>query len=225
VRTPHLRPPLPLPTRERQSGSRAPRRLLTIATVAVAILTSGGCGDTLVPQSPPSVAVSAAPELSPAPRPTIPSPSANPGLRPTRIVIPAIDVDSKVTPVGAPKRILEIPAKPWVIGWWDAGVGVGSDHGAAVLAAHIATRRFGPGPLRRATELKTGSPMTVLDEKGAARKYVVASVDTYEKAVLPYERIFDQSGPAKVVLVTCGGEFRPALGHWDSNVVVTFQPA
>jgi hypothetical protein len=53
----------------------------------------------------------------------------------------------------------------------------------------------------------------------------VAAVETYLKERLPYERLFDQSGPPRVVLVTCGGEYRRDAGGWDSNVVVTFTPA
>ena len=52
----------------------------------------------------------------------------------------------------------------------------------------------------------------------------VADVVTYEKAVLPYAELFNQSGPERVVLMTCGGQFDPQTG-WDSNVVVVMTPA
>jgi hypothetical protein len=42
---------------------------------------------------------------------------------------------------------------------------------------------------------------------------------------LPYEELFRQSGPERVVFVTCGGTYNRSGGGWDSNVEVTFRPA
>lgn len=67
--------------------------------------------------------------------------------------------------------------------------------------------------------------MTLRDADGRDHGYLVESVDSYVKAALPYERLFAQDGPARVVLVTCGGTYRRDAGGWDSNVVVTFAPA
>jgi sortase (surface protein transpeptidase) len=120
--------------------------------------------------------------------------------------------------------VLEIPAKPWVVGWWRDGVGAGSDSGTAVLVAHLDSREYGVGPFARATDLRRGDRMT-LTAGAAELTYEVAAVETYLKERLPYERLFDQSGPPRVVLVTCGGEYRRDAGGWDSNVVVTFTPA
>jgi hypothetical protein len=139
--------------------------------------------------------------------------------------IGAIDIDSRVTPVGAPDRVLEIPSKPWVVGWWKGGVGPGSGRGTVVLVAHLDSRTYGTGPFARAKELSVGDPMTLTDDDALAHDYRVASVETYLKRALPYEQIFAQSGPERVVIVTCGGEYHRDSGGWDSNVVVTFTPA
>jgi sortase (surface protein transpeptidase) len=129
-----------------------------------------------------------------------------------------------VTRVGTTDRVLDIPRKPWVVGWWADGVGSGSDHGTTVLAAHLTTVRYGDGPFVRAPDLVPGDAMTLTDAEGRNRAYTVETVKTYIKTALPYERLFTQTGPPRVVLVTCGGTYRPETGHWDSNVVVTFVP-
>ncbi|KHL17829.1 LPXTG-site transpeptidase (sortase) family protein [Mumia flava] len=145
------------------------------------------------------------------------------GTRPARIAIPAIDVDAQVTDVGTDARVLEIPARPWIVGWWRDGMGAGSIRGATVLAAHLDSAVYGPGPFTRVGQLQRGDAMTIRDINAGEHAYRVASVRMYDKTTLPYERLFDQSGRQKVVLVTCGGAYDEQDG-WDSNVVVTFVP-
>lgn len=146
------------------------------------------------------------------------------GFTPVGLEIPAIDVRSDVVPVGAVDRVLQVPPQPWVVGWWRDGVGVGAASGSVVLTAHLDSNRYGTGPFARASHLRQGDEMVVRDVGGMLRRFVAVAVDVYRKERLPYERLFDQDGPVRVVLVTCGGRYRPASGGWDSNVVVTFAP-
>lgn len=152
-------------------------------------------------------------------------PVAGAGMRPTSLTIDAIDVKSDVDAVGQDDRILQIPAKPWVVGWWDGGVGVGSDHGTAVLVAHLDSRQYGTGPFSRAKDLRPGDGLSVTDATAGIHRYAVSNVTTYLKTQLPYDQLFAQSGAPRVVLVTCGGTYHKDAGGWDSNVVVTFVPA
>lgn len=148
----------------------------------------------------------------------------DPGRAPALLTIPSIDVSSQVEPVGTVDRVLQIPPEPWVVGWWEAGVGQGSDHGTTVLVAHLDSHTYGAGPFVRATDLEPGDRMTLRNSDGVPQRYRVAAVDTYLKQALPYQRIFAQTGPPRVVLVTCGGDYHADAGGWDSNVVVTFTP-
>ena len=91
-----------------------------------------------------------------------------------------------------------------------------------VLAAHLDSKKYGVGPFARATNLAVGDRMELRDEDGTIHRYRVEAVDTFVKTALPYEDLFRQSGPERVVLVTCGGVYRAENGGWDSNVVVTF---
>ena len=152
------------------------------------------------------------------------APPAERGRAPEGITIPDIDVRSNVQPVGTVDRVLQIPPKPWEVGWWEAGVGQGSDHGTTVLVAHLDSRTYGVGPFARAKDLRVGAPMTLRDSQGEVQRYRVSAVETYLKQGLPYEEIFAQTGPPRVVLVTCGGQYNRDAGGWDSNVVVTFTP-
>jgi sortase (surface protein transpeptidase) len=204
----------------------ATRDVVLVAGLGV-VLVVAGCAAPRVetPATEPSAPAAAAPVA--APSTSAPADSDAPaerGRAPERITIPDIDVRSQVQPVGTVDRVLQIPPKPWEVGWWEAGVGLGSDHGTTVLVAHLDSRTYGVGPFARAKDLGVGAPMTLRDEQGDAQRYRVSAVDTYLKQVLPYEEIFAQSGPPRVVLVTCGGQYNRDAGGWDSNVVVTFTP-
>lgn len=196
------------------------------ALLVLVCLTVASCG------TPSSVATAPTPSPTPeavstsaAPTAIAPSPATpDRGAPPTRLQIPDIDVDSSVDPVGTVDRVLQIPPKPWVVGWWKDGVGVGADRGTVVLVAHLDSRTYGAGPFVRAKDLEPGAT-AVLQVGAVAERYRVASVDTYLKRKLPYEQLFAQSGPPRVVLVTCGGEYHRDGTGWDSNVVVTFVPA
>ena len=49
--------------------------------------------------------------------------------------------------------------------------------------------------------------------------YVVEAVHRYPKAGLPAE-VFATTGPPRLVLITCGGDFDPRTRHYAENVVV-----
>jgi hypothetical protein len=52
----------------------------------------------------------------------------------------------------------------------------------------------------------------------------VVSRDQVDKQTLPVDRLFAREGPPRLVLVTCGGEFVPERGGYESNVVVVAEP-
>ncbi len=56
----------------------------------------------------------------------------------------------------------------------------------------------------------------------SGHRYTVASVRVTSKAALAEQapRLFSQTGPHRLVIVTCEG-YDPATGHYDSNVVLT----
>jgi sortase (surface protein transpeptidase) len=191
------------------------------------VLAFAGCAGPRAetPATDPSATATAAPvTASWASPPAKAAAAPERGRAPERITIPDIDVRSTVQPVGTVDRVLQIPPKPWEVGWWEAGVGQGSDHGTTVLVAHLDSRTYGVGPFARAKDLRVGADMTLRDEPGDAQRYRVSAVDTYLKQGLPYEELFAQTGPPRVVLVTCGGQYDRDAGGWDSNVVVTFTP-
>lgn len=162
------------------------------------------------------------------PSPSVPSAaSLRHGRAPTPPVgirIPAIDIDSAVDDVGTEDRVLQLPPQPWVVGWWRDGARRGGNPGTIVLAAHLDSGDYGTVPFARAGDLPRGAAAAMVDAQGLTHRHRVERVDTFRQAALPCEDLFRQSGPERVVLVTCGGTYGRSHGGWDSNVVVTFLP-
>ena len=68
-----------------------------------------------------------------------------------------------------------------------------------------------------------GDRITVTSRSGAARTYRVVSVRTMPKPQLPPD-IYSTRGRPRLALVTCGGPFLEAAGHYRDNVVVIAVP-
>ena len=56
-----------------------------------------------------------------------------------------------------------------------------------------------------------------------SRRYRVTTVKIVRKDALP-SSIYTRTGPARLVLVTCGGPFNAKAGHYRDNVIVTATP-
>ena len=161
-----------------------------------------------------------------------PNPGPGPAARkvvtpapPTSITIASIRVRMPVLGVGvASDGQMALPPNPADVGWYRYGPRPGDSAGATVLAAHIDAPGYGIGPLARLGELRQGDVITVVSG-GTSRRYVVSSTRQLEKTSLDLASLFARSGPARLHLITCGGDFDRAKRHYEQNVVVLAFPA
>ena len=157
------------------------------------------------------------------PRPEEPAPTGRaagtPGAsRPVSIQIPAIGVDARVVPVGlGTGRTMEVPAVD-LAGWYEPGPRPG-EAGPAVLVGHVDSRR-GPAVFYRLGQLHRGDRIVVGQAKGPARSFVVERVERRPKQALPVGRIWNDTRRPVLRLITCGGKFDRATGHYRDNVIV-----
>jgi LPXTG-site transpeptidase (sortase) family protein len=121
---------------------------------------------------------------------------------PVRIVVPRLHVDAPVVPISAAGRMLVPPGDPQTLGWWDGGAVPGAAHGGALITGH--TVHTGGGAFDDLEALRPGDRVRVRTAVGRVR-YVVTGVTVYRKISLARdaERVFRQSGPGRLVLVTC----------------------
>lgn len=147
-----------------------------------------------------------------------------PAPAPQRLRIPAIGVDAPVGPVGVePDGQMTVPTDVAEIGWYRHGPVPGAT-GSAVLAGHVDSRTQGRGAFFSLDRLAPGDEVEVTDAAGDTTTWVVTGRQTIDKDVLPLEEVFRRDGPARLVLVTCGGDFDGSARSYRSNVVVTAEP-
>jgi hypothetical protein len=144
---------------------------------------------------------------------------------PVRLLIPAIGVNAPVLPTGVQAGgALAIPPDPADVGWWAGGGFPGEPTGAVVLVGHIDSAVRGPGALLRLQDARPGAMVTVT-AAGHAYRYRVVALRAYAKTSLPITAIFGQQVPARLVVISCGGPFDPATGHYLDNIVAYAVPA
>lgn len=138
--------------------------------------------------------------------------------RPVRITIPRLAVDAEVVPVGVdPEGLMAVPGDVDEVGWYRHGPAPGRE-GSAVLAGHVDSRTQGLGVFAGLTRLQVGDGVEVVDASGDRTSWTVTGRQTFDKASLPVADLYAREGPARLVLITCGGDFdadaqRPRSPH------------
>lgn len=192
---------------------QAPRA--SAADVGVAPSAAARPADTA---SAPEVPPAPAPEAGPEPAPVLPVP-------PAEVTLTAQQVSAPVVAVGVlDSGQLQLPDDPGTVGWWAGGALPGAPTGTVVLAGHLDSVTYGPGPLEALLETEAGDLVELRDDEGTAQRYRVVARRSYGKADLPAD-LFAVDGPPGLVLITCGGEFDERRGRYADNVVVYASPA
>lgn len=151
----------------------------------------------------------------------IPEPYVPPA-KPTGLVIDDLNLLGDIREVGLrPDGALEVPGAD-EIGWYRYGAAPGYE-GATVLAAHVSWNGD-LGPFLRLGDLEPGARVEVQLEDGSERVYEVVERTMYDKDGLPRERIWRNTGPETLVLITCGGDFNPEIRRYRQNIVVYAVP-
>lgn len=213
----------------------SPPRLTDPADASAALEPSASSAgpSTPSPTATPSPSATARPPTTPitpaapraSPRPTrSPTPAKQKATSSFRVEIPALRVTMPVIPVGVAKDgQMAIPDDPGIAGWYRFGPGPTSDSGASVISAHVDSRDE-VGPLAKLDRLDRGDRVIVV-VAGEKVEYVVDRVDHYAKTALDLDKLFSRTGPARLHLVSCGGEWNPRTRHYEDNVVAVARRA
>jgi len=144
---------------------------------------------------------------------------------PAGVWIPSLGIRAPVKPAAIDVRhgALAIPVDIRLAGWWQDGTGAGGKSGAILIAGHVDSARAGAGAFFKLRNVRIGERVELATARGRTYSYRVVSVRSYPKSALP-TRIYSSQGAPRLVLVTCGGRFDTATGHYEDNVVVTAVP-
>ncbi|MEP6630719.1 MAG: class F sortase [Lapillicoccus sp.] len=184
---------------------------------------SAGLASSAVPRIPSpssSSTSSVAPSIN-AHTTSTPTAAADPAAAaPTRVVLPRLGVDMPVEAQGVDGNgQMGLPPDPGVAGWYRFGAAPADGAGAVVVAAHVDSKRLGVGPFVRLGSARAGDEVE-LWVAGARITYRVSQVARVDKAQLDAQGLFSLSGPPRLHLVTCTGDYVAGSGYAQNLVVV-----
>jgi hypothetical protein len=186
-----------------------------------------GLGHEPVAVTTPSATTSAAPPPTTAPATTAapPSSSSRPApvqgsQLPNTIRLPRGGTAYLLRGQVAADGSLPIPSGVNQAVWWGTGLAAGA--GATVFAGHV---NWGgvTGPFAELWHDNPGDIVSIKDDAGGQWRFQVTQVLTLSKDQLPQQAptLFAPTGPRRIVLATCGGEWvGGTLGYADNRVVV-----
>lgn len=167
----------------------------------------------------------AAPATAQAVGPAVGVASVAAAAEPVSIRLAGLGVDAPVRPVGVDARGgMAVPDDVRSVGWYRFGPAPGAA-GSSVLAGHVDDRLQGHGAFYRLGELSAGDEVRIGLADGAELRFRVTALERVDKDRLPVQQLFARTGPPRLTLVTCGGEFDRARGTFRDNVVVHAVPA
>ena len=144
---------------------------------------------------------------------------------PTRVVARRLGIDAPVRGVTIDTRTgaLDVPKNIDRVGWWRDGAAPGARAGSILLAGHVDSARRGAGAFYALKSARRGDRIQVTTDDNRTRTYRVTGMRRVLKSALPAS-IYSVRGSPRLVLVTCGGPFNQATGHYRDNVIVTAEP-
>jgi Sortase domain len=207
--------PAPAPERPGRAGIR-------LAGLAGTALLLGGAAAIVVAV----LAQQHAPSPAPAAAGTVgPAAPKEPSLRrsaPVSVAIPAIGVQSSLLRLGLnPDGTIQVPdlsTSADEAAWYKNSATPGQI-GAAVIEGHVDSQ-VGPAVFFRLGALRPGDHINVTLADGMTAVFRVTGVREYAKIDFPTEMIYGPTNYASLRVVTCGGTFDYATGHYLSSVVV-----
>jgi hypothetical protein len=196
---------------------------LAVAALAAGVLTwlawglYGSQGTEALPV-PPTVQHSGPPRSATV---TNVMPARVPASPPTRIIIPAIGVNAPVTPKGLDQQhALELPplSAHNLAGWYDKSPMPGQA-GPSIIAGHVDSTT-GPSVFFNVRDLKPGDEILIEGANHHTVTFTVQWLQEAPKSTFPTQAVYGHVPYPALRLITCGGPFDSATGHYLDNVIV-----
>ncbi len=141
---------------------------------------------------------------------------------PVTLDIPAIGVHSRLLHLGLnPDGSIQVPSITTAAGlaaWYRGSVTPGQ-LGSSVIEGHVDSYQ-GPAVFFRLGELRPGATVDIRLASGVTAIFRVTGVREYAKDQFPAAMIYGATRNATLRLITCGGAFDSASGHYLGSTVV-----
>jgi sortase (surface protein transpeptidase) len=146
-----------------------------------------------------------------------------PRSKPVSIDIPVIDVHSALQYLGLTKEgTLEVPAPGPnynEAAWYKYSPTPGS-LGPAIISGHVDSAAQGPSVFFNLGDLRPRDKILVTRADGVVAVFSVEGVRRFPKDHFPTLLVYGNTDHAALRLITCGGPFDYATGHYVENIVV-----
>jgi Sortase domain len=200
---------------------RGRRRIRLAGFTGVSLIVGGALAilvAVLAQQHAPAPAPSAAGKIGP-------SSAKGPRLHhspPVSVTIPAIGVQSNLLDLGRNEdgtmQVPDLYTQASEAAWYKYSVTPGQI-GTSVIEGHVDSYQ-GPAVFFRLGALKPGNHIDVTLTDGITAVFRVTGVREYGKTNYPANIIYGSSDYAALRVITCGGAFDPATGHYLNSIVV-----
>lgn len=144
-----------------------------------------------------------------------------PASEPLEIEVPALSVSAPVMRLGlASDGTVQVPPldQPRLTGWYDNGPTPGQ-RGPAVVLGHVDSAASGRAVFYDLGRLRPGATVDIQRKDGTIAVFRIDSVERFSKNDFPTQRVYGDVDYAAIRLITCGGAFDRATGHYVDNII------
>lgn len=141
-----------------------------------------------------------------------------PSALPVQVLISSLNLHPRVESVGVDRfGAMAVPRNYFDVGWYNLGP-IPGDPGDAVIDGHAG---YPDQPLvfAKLVKFRSGDKIVVVLADGSRRDFIVDSVTTWPARAHP-TGLFDPSGPARLSLITCTGQFNDKRFSYTDRLVV-----
>lgn len=140
--------------------------------------------------------------------------------KPVRLVIPKIDIDTKIQEVGITKKgNMAAPNNFVDVGWYKYGT-IPGNRGSAVIAGHVDNGVALPAVFYNLKELEPGDEIFITNENNELLRFTVTGSSTYDFNAKADEVFTEDSGKL-IKLITCSGVWVQKYRTHDKRLVVS----
>ena len=140
---------------------------------------------------------------------------------PSRLKIPAINVDANVLHLGLTSSgAMDAPKGPSDVSWYDLGVRPG-EIGSAVMAGHYGAWKDGSvSVFENLTKLQKGDKVSIINEDGSAEVFVVRETKIFLSTDNSQTVFLSTDGKSHLNLITCEGIWNKSDKSYSNRYVV-----
>ena len=140
-------------------------------------------------------------------------------VAPVGLAIDRAGVDAGIEALRVVDGAMQDPSGPWVVAWYE-NLGDLGRAGNVVMAGHIDYWNVGPSVFYNLSALQPGDEIVVSGDDGKLYPYAVEWVEQFDSTSIPLDEVTGPTDGQSLTLITCGGAFDYANGHYLQRTVV-----